>query len=206
MSSLTRIPSSTSELVLAAVMAKSGKQITEGLDWHIIASNGSVLKSQAKTPHLDIAPGIYTIKLHYKQYQISLKAIQVRPHQMTNLLVRVGLPEPDGFYEDIDFSIEYERRKADRRAHNVAHDDILKQQIDAAQQQQQQQALEASHLGPQSHPLLSHQVQFDGAVEPEVNPLPDQNRDTVNELYHQYELELGYQAKPSFNPRPGQVP
>lgn len=202
----TRIPATSPQLVLAAVMAKSGKQITEGLAWQLSCQNKIVQSSQFAEPHFKLPPGIYDIKLAYKQYQVSMKSVQVRPYQMTNLLLRVGQPEPDGYYEDVNFDIEYERRKADRRVHTVAHDDVLKKQIDPALQQQQQQALEASHLGPKSHPLLSHQVQFDGAVEPEVNPLPDKNIDTVNELYHQYELELGYQAKPSFNPRPSQVP
>lgn len=203
---ITRIPATQSQLVLAAILAKSGKQITEGLEWSITLGDKVVHISKASQPNIKLPPGIYGIRLRYKQYRVSLNNIQVRPQQMTNLLLRVGQPEPDGFYKDVDFDIEYERRKADRRAHTVAHDDVLKKQIKAEEQRAQQQALEASHLGPKSHPLLSHQVQFDGAVEPEVNPLPDKNIETTQELYNRYELELGYQAKPSFNPRPGQVP
>ena len=206
MTTLTRIPSSSSELVVAAILAKSGKHITEGLHWVIMKQGHIVEKSQQATPNFKLKPGVYDIKLVYKQYQIQIKSVQIKPYQMANILLRVGQPEPDGYYEDINCESEYERRKADRRKHNVLHDDVLKKQVDPREQQKMQQALEASRLGPQSHPLLSHQVQFDGAVEPEINPVPSENAETVNELYHQYELELGYQAKPSFNPRPGQIP
>ena len=137
-----------------------------------------------------------------------IDGIHLTPGSIQDLVVRLGEEgTPDSYHIDDDSvfnrDTEYERRQLDRKSQRAItqHDDVLKKPPTREQLQQQQQAkqlLQKNGLGPLPHPILSKVAQFDGAVDPDANPVPSENTDVINELIEQYQLT----QQPEFNPKP----
>jgi hypothetical protein len=207
MSALCKTNQSLAQLRLSAVLAQSGAIIHKNIRWEMFHQGQCVAQSHEPAPTFSLKSANYDLVVHYKSTKTKVNNINLLPYSIQDQVVRIGqVRTPDSYHIDDSESFnpetEHERRKHDRDAqrHVAGHDDILKKPPSEEALRQQQQALQHANLGPQAHPILSIQAQFDGAVEPDVNPLPTENPDTVNELYERYEHQLTNQ--PKFNPQP----
>ncbi len=197
-------------LTLSAISPKHCKLVTNELRWKLWQRSELVAESLEGSPTFLLPPGSYELTAHHPSYNTtSLDRIHLPPDSITDLVVHLdGDTTPDEYHIDDEDAFnpesEFQRRELDRKSQRALarHDDVLKKPPTREQLQQQQQALQRSGMGPMAHPILSHMVQFDGAVEPEVNPVPSENPDTVNELVNQLELTM----QPEFHPKPQSGP
>ena len=211
MATLCRIDDKKAKLRLVAVAAQSGETIQEDLSWEIFRHNELVAESKEATPTFSLPTGNYMLIVQYKKkLSTTVENINLLPYTLLDQVIRIGkVRTPDSYHIDDETSFnpetEHERRSLDRNSQQfIGHDDVLKKPPTREQLRQQQQALSRSHLGPLSHPVLGQMVQFDGAVDPTVNPVPSENQDTINELYEEYQHQLQQQPEmqPHFNPKP----
>lgn len=208
MAVLTRAQSSKPELTLTAIMAQSGMTITKGLHWQLFHGDSQQLVAESKdhSPRFSLVPGDYSLTVRHKKMITNVNHIKLVPHEYLDVVVTIGqLRTPSDYHitNESQFNpmTEHERGLLDRKAQNfIGHDDVLKEPPREDLLRQHKQALDQAGLGLPPHPVLAQQVQFDGAIDPSVNPLPTENTDTVNELYAELEHQLGMQ--PAFNPKP----
>ena len=200
------ISSQEARLQLSAMSAKTGAIITEGLTWHLFSHHNFEHQSTDASPFFAVPKGVYSLKVHHKKNTTTVNNIHLPAHSHQSFIITLGQKSPieDSYFiadkRAYNSETEFERRQLDRKSQRpyTQHDDILKKPPTREQLQQQQQMLRHHQMGPQAHPVLSQVAQFDGAVEPEVNPVPSENPDTVNELVDQYQLTM----TPDFNPKP----
>jgi hypothetical protein len=208
MGALCTTPHNQATLQLTAVSSQSGEQLIDHLNWQLMRNNLVEAESHVIQPTFNVPPGTYELIVHYKSITTKVHNINLKPYTLLDQIVRIGqVRNPDSYHidheEEFNPSTEHERRKLDRKSQNyIGHDDTLKIPPTSEQLRQQKQALQRAHLGPMAHPILSHMAQFDGAVEPEVNPVPSENPDTINDLYERYEHQLDLAMQPAFNPKP----
>lgn len=215
-----QINATFAEIYLSAVDVKTGALISHDLVWTLNSKSlDAFFSSQKGQVEFQGQAGTYKLVLNYKGKCVYEQKIRLRANKRIDMTIAVGgldKGNPDSnmhriYSDDLNEQNRFKQRSQESDGQHMfgtradaLHeplDDSPEEVMDPAQSAAERQCAGASQL--KSHPLLN-QVQFDGAIDPSVNPdnreNPEAARELENRLQAQMQNQLG--ASPGMAPNP----
>jgi len=202
------IGSLAAQLKPAAIHARHGNVIREGLMWQLkpLSSKGNqpeVHVSEEAQPLFQVIEGKYELIVSHNQKEFDLGELYLEKNTLMDLVFLLHTkdridPEAEYFIDDDEINAvsEHERRKLERKGERKFG--ATGNPLHRPDQKQQSGELASAMHAIQAHPLLATKTQFDGIAD-NLRDDPHTNEEAIAKT-----LELAYQkqleAQPGFNP------
>lgn len=212
------------ELMLTAVTSARGVIARDQLCWQLEAHGALIEESTKSQPLFKLKPGIYQLKVNYKDQLIVKRKIHLRINSIIDMCIIVGGIEIGdmsddfhlGFDEEFNGINRYHQRQYEREGqvkHGFAADSLKEASVDVNEMDAEavidpaacgtgMRCSGQSCSGLKSHPLLANQVQFDGATDNTVTPVAEDSTDAANELANRLQQQNQLSSSPGMSPTP----